>query len=400
LWFWRWFVTSILVCYSLFMTQDESKLKNQYPLSPRKFKKKMIEKTIVLFFVSVLFAVFAAIMIFSINQSVDLSKTILLSAFIFVILFALLMTIYGIYVHYYIKTYYYEDEDGFLTIRKGVITPSQIHVQYAKIQDVYVDQDLLDRIFGIYDVHISSATYTSGIEAHIDGVNKASAEALKNLFLHKIRGGSHNNVNNNTANAVENNQSISETHTKIAHFSKPISSDAYGLSSNWWTGEFVKIILGSIFYPAVIVLWLTFSGKNTENIKNWNMIFFIWLCVLVVYVIYRFTYIYLWKKHYKYEFGPEYIFMKIGVISISEKNMGYNTIQDVRINQNLVDRIFGVADLIIENASGSNMPINPRAKEAVFNGIVVEGLSLKDARFVSDELKRVISNKKDLTKGL
>ena len=59
--------------------------------------------------------------------------------------------------------------------------PAQIHVQYGKIQDVYVDQDLLDRILGIYDVHISSATYSSGIEAHIDGVDKVGAEGLKNL---------------------------------------------------------------------------------------------------------------------------------------------------------------------------------------------------------------------------
>lgn len=380
------------------MTQDESKLKNQYPLSPRKFKKKMVEKAIVFFFVSIILAVFAAIMIFSINQSAQLLTTISMSVLIFAILFALMMTIYGIYIHYYIKTYHYEDEDGFLTIRKGVITPAQIHVQYAKIQDVYVDQDLLDRIFGIYDVHISSATYTSGIEAHIDGVDKASAEALKNLFLHKIRGGSSHT--HDSVSAPIENQSIHNNHISDVHFSKPISSDVYGLSSNWWTGEFVKIILGSIFYPIVIVLWFTFSGKNTDGIKNWNAVILIWICILIVYMIYRFTYIFLWKSHYKYDFGSEYIYMKTGVISISEKNMGYNTIQDVRINQNLVDRIFGVADLIIENAAGNNMPINPRTKEAAFNGIVVEGLSLNDARFVSDELKKVISNKRDLTKGL
>src|SRR6185503_6801296 len=65
----------------------------------------------------------------------------------------------------YIQRYYYSADADFLTIKKGVIMPAEIHVQYRKIQDVYVDQDLTDRIFGIYDVHVASATATSAMEA-------------------------------------------------------------------------------------------------------------------------------------------------------------------------------------------------------------------------------------------
>lgn len=49
-----------------------------------------------------------------------------------------------------------------------------------------VDQDLLDRIFGLYDVHLSSATISSGFEAHIDGVEKPAADGLRQLLLKAV----------------------------------------------------------------------------------------------------------------------------------------------------------------------------------------------------------------------
>lgn len=62
-----------------------------------------------------------------------------------------------------------------------------IRFQHERIQDVYVDQDLLDRIFGLYDVHLSSATVSSGMEAHIDGVEKQAAEDLRNILLQTVQ---------------------------------------------------------------------------------------------------------------------------------------------------------------------------------------------------------------------
>ena len=92
----------------------------------------------------------------------------------------LVAVLYGLYISAYIRRYYYDASEQFLTIQKGVFAPTEIHVPYGKIQDVYVDQDVLDRIMGLYDVHIASATATSGIEAHIDGVDTRVAENLKN----------------------------------------------------------------------------------------------------------------------------------------------------------------------------------------------------------------------------
>jgi uncharacterized membrane protein YdbT with pleckstrin-like domain len=81
--------------------------------------------------------------------------------------------------------------------------------------------------------------------------------------------------------------------------------------------------------------------------------------------------------------------------------MGYNTIQDVKVNQSFVDRIFGVADLVIENASpGMMVNSNGRNEPNGSNGIVIEGLSLADAKRISEEMKKVILNRSMLSKGI
>ena len=168
-----------------------SALQSQYPLSPRKFWKKMIQKVVALVIVSVLlsFVCFMAFLAFVTDQHFNVNQAephsyLLRSLFSFVV-----CVIYGIYVSAYIKRYYYDATDSYVTIKKGVFAPAEIHVQYAKIQDVYVDQDILDKIMGLYDVHLASATIASGIEAHVDGVDKNGADGLKNLLLQKLQGG-------------------------------------------------------------------------------------------------------------------------------------------------------------------------------------------------------------------
>lgn len=91
------------------------------------------------------------------------------------------------YQVWYFQVYFYELTDDFIIIRKRVFTPSEITIPYERVQDVYVDQDLLDRIMGLYDVHLSSATISSGIEAHIDGVEKEAADGLRKLILDKVK---------------------------------------------------------------------------------------------------------------------------------------------------------------------------------------------------------------------
>ncbi|MFA6026892.1 MAG: PH domain-containing protein [Ignavibacteriaceae bacterium] len=162
-------------------------LRAQYPLSPRKFWKKILEKLSVMFIVVIFVFLFALIYFISVSAVTGNFNGLFAGGFIAVSLVIIIPAVlYSWYVQVYIKRYYFSANDSFITIKKGVFAPTEIHVQYQKIQDVYVDQDILDRILGIYDVHLASATVQSGIEAHIDGVNNENADALKNFLLNKI----------------------------------------------------------------------------------------------------------------------------------------------------------------------------------------------------------------------
>ena len=86
----------------------------------------------------------------------------------------------------YFITYFYDMDDNNVVIRKGVITKREITLPFAKITDVFVDQDLLDVVLGLYDVHISTPTIESGKFAHIDGVDRAGSKKLRQMILDRV----------------------------------------------------------------------------------------------------------------------------------------------------------------------------------------------------------------------
>ncbi len=106
------------------------------------------------------------------------------------LLSALVLSVLGInilYQYLYFKTYYYNLKSDVIVIRKGVFRPDEISIPYNRIQDVFVDRDFFDIVFGLYDVHISSATAVSGLEAHIDGVANPNALKIKDMILDNMK---------------------------------------------------------------------------------------------------------------------------------------------------------------------------------------------------------------------
>src|ERR1035437_8769229 len=175
----------------------QSALERQFPLSQKKFFKKMFSYCVSSGVFSIFAGIIVSVIYFAITNNnygntanvPNIPVMIGLFLTVAVVCFFVFTIPYGFYVKAYIRRYYYSGEDKYITIKKGVFAPAEIHVQYQKIQDVYVDQDILDRVMGLYDVHIASATVASGIEAHIDGVEHDIAEKIKELLLGKISGG-------------------------------------------------------------------------------------------------------------------------------------------------------------------------------------------------------------------
>ncbi len=161
----------------------------QYPLS----SKKPLKKTIASFFPFLLIAFFFSSSFFmtiirKISNFQQLISDISHGYGLVVLLVGILALAGLIYMYqlWYSRTYFYNATDKLLIIRKGPLAPQEITIPFNRIQDIYLDQDVLDRLFGIYDVHISTATATSGVRAHIDGVEKDVAEKLREFLIQKI----------------------------------------------------------------------------------------------------------------------------------------------------------------------------------------------------------------------
>lgn len=92
-----------------------------------------------------------------------------------------------VYQSLYYVNYFYDIDENNLYLRKGVGSRRELIIPFSKITDVYLDQDFFDIIFGIYDLHVCTPTTESLKFAHIAGLNRESAETIKELILNKIK---------------------------------------------------------------------------------------------------------------------------------------------------------------------------------------------------------------------
>ena len=150
----------------------------QYPLERKKILKRWLNA-------SIGWAVLALVGTFVASLAAQWNAMMGIAAFF--IGTALLSGWQYLYETRYFTAYYYDIGKDFLAIRKGWITPREVQLPYEKMQDVYMDQDIFDRVFGLWDVHVSTATMMSGMEAHMDGVNRTTAEKLREMLLDKIK---------------------------------------------------------------------------------------------------------------------------------------------------------------------------------------------------------------------
>lgn len=351
-----------------------SQIQEQYPLVvTRKYWKKVFTRS----WLVVLLAVIAGISYSLLNGVVPFSIIPLL---IIVAIYLVFFIPYSIYILAYINRYYYDLGADFITIKKGVLAPSEIHVQYYKIQDVYVDQDVLDRIFGIYDVHIASATATSSIEAHIDGVNYESAEGLKNIILSKITGGQERGPGNlsNDGNPV----------SSVPIVASGLSSKEYPIEQRWLIKNFVGSFFVYCFYFLFIgLVFLSKTNNNSSLSVSPGLIITISIGIIIIAATISLVWSIIWKENYYFEFTPDYILLRTGVIAKQEKHLPYTAIQNVTAKQRVMDRIFGLMNVVIENAALIRV-----GTVSVSDSVVIPGQIPEKANMLLSEINNIMAS--------
>ena len=99
---------------------------------------------------------------------------------------AIIIPLTIIFNYFYWKSYYYNFSSDAVIIRKGVLGVNEIVLPFEKIQNVFVDQDIIDRALGLYDVHFSTVAWQSSFLCHIDGLSGENAEKIRELIKNSI----------------------------------------------------------------------------------------------------------------------------------------------------------------------------------------------------------------------
>ena len=335
-------------------------------------KKKIIKKS----FGSILFfalsqIILVAVIILSISLG-NFSRSLPVIILIWLVLLLISLP-QVIYQYLYYKYYYYNFQEDEAEIRKGVVSRATGHVQYRKIQNIFLDQDVLDRIFGLYDVHYETAGLTSGFYSHVDGLNRENADKLVTFLKEYTR-----NSENKTLpvrEAVDRMEPVATTTdtpddgTRYSRGNLPIEKKMI-----WATllPSFITLPIASFF----VLAWIS----NAMNI-NWEslpsaLIIFICFLFFVMPMVFNFIYWIIWYKNFKFTFEKDGGEVTSKVISVHQTHLYFDRIQNVNVSQSFIQRLFGLYVVSIETAAEGS---------ALFS-LVIPGLNQKNAETLKDYL--------------
>jgi len=329
-------------------------------------KKKIVKKTISALSIFLFLWIMGGFIVVSIFIAFKIEKWFLL-----LLIFVgsnLIVAIWAyIYQYIYFKNYYYNFEEDKAEIKKGVVAMATGHVRYARIQNVFVDQDFWDRIFGLYDVHYETAGEISGFYSHVDGLNKINADKLVEFLNHKT---------NNQKNEVKNEIQTEKQEDVVAQNVKDDDSRIFTRENIPIEKRIIfKTLPGSLIWYYSIILIYSVNILFREVVPTFfefiSSIYTITFYVIIPAIIIIWSYVYysIWYKNFYFKFDQESGTIKQGVVSTSDVHVYYNRIQNIDISQVAVERIMGICCLVIETASAGTE----------ISGIIIPGLKKENA---------------------
>jgi len=175
----------------------------------------------------------------------------------------------------------------------------------------------------------------------------------------------------------------------------PVTDKDYPVESSWVLKVPISFLIVTVFiviFMGAILLPIAF----TES-EGWlvliiviGMIIFMMVGIGILSIIIAS----LSKDNFHYSIESEFVIFHQGIISKQQKNLPYGVIQDVIVSQDIADRFFGLASIIIENASFGGGQLYGRRQAGALIGFVgniavIPGLTLENA----EKLKGIFLSK-------
>lgn len=329
-------------------------------------KKKIIKKTLESLPLGIYIFAFS-IFVIKLASAEDINLNVnqlLIFAICFFIAYVVMSYFYNLL---YYKAYFYDFLDDKAKISKGVLSKSTGFVKYEKIQNIYIDQDFLDRIFGLFDVHYETAGENSNIYSHVDGLNEKNADKLTDFLNEKVKGNSSNNQPSVIAKhlddeLMQNDADVSGTSVidrTIVKVSKMI------VLKKFLSTLFTFLFFALLMYFVFPFMFMEYNMENSVQITVYK----IFLIAIIPVILLALIYFYIWYKNFDFKFSEKSGFISSKVISLSNSYIYYDRIQNININQSVLDRLFGLFSVTIETAREASDD----------RGLIIPGLLKSDA---------------------
>ncbi len=142
-------------------------------------------------------------------------------------------------------------------------------------------------------------------------------------------------------------QDVEDTYASLQTTSAdgtPVSSPN-DISEKKYPIQFAWIIKSVIPYALVIAYFSLTASTFKDRYIDFSL--------YGIYIAFHIGYTVLRRKSFQYTLSKKYLVIHQGVISKQQRNIPLGVIQNVYIKQDIIDRIFGLASLSLENASQS-----------------------------------------------
>ena len=330
------------------------------PLSPKKVFKKSLAPIFLMLLCSVVVFVFPLVF---------LSASLLLVFLITFIFDLIAIGLVVLYQYLYYKFYYYNFEDNKAEIKKGVVAVSTGHVQYNRIQNIYMDQDIMDRILGLYDVHYETAGESSGFYSHVDGLIEEDAEKLVAFLNEKVS----NNGHSDSGNAHMQEDIAMPIEEMKVDDKRVFTRDNIPIDrSIVW----LYVFRNALSYVFLIVIIFFQFLLTDSSISEGTSIIFIPGLIIPILMIGNYIYMKIWYNNFYFKFDGDGGMISEKVFSVKSTYLYYNRIQNIDVSQGFLARLLGLNELKIETA----------AEGTALDAIKISGLGKENADMLRDFL--------------
>ncbi|QQS16183.1 MAG: PH domain-containing protein [Candidatus Moraniibacteriota bacterium] len=341
------------------------------PLSKKKIIKKTINSVGILPMI-LLLVLFPIVSFMGSSLDFHIGNKAALIAFLVLFVPSLIILLIALGWQYlYYKYYYYNFEMDGAEIKKGVISNATGHVRYGKIQNIFVDQDFLDRVFGLYDVHYETAGESSDFYSHVDGLEKENADKLVKFLNERVQNKGYQNPQT-TSIAVEKEvegATINENDQRVlTRENMPIEKKII----------FADVVVRTIFYSVVLIIGLGYIGNAVSDALKLPLSVFGYGIVVIPILTLIVSYVMelIWYKNYYFKFDSQGGIITEKVLSARTTHVYFNRVQNIDISQSIVERFLGLYEVTMETAAESTGD----------GSITVTGLKKENAEILRDFL--------------